>query len=1301
MDGVSPTDAVAVTMATGLLFDIAKDCVVGALIEWKKQKEATAEKAATELLAKAETAKGLQGQVADRITEAVREFPFRTEDKGILLRLEQDPVLKGEVVHQIVSFEFSATVVAKAISDAAPEFADHQERIHQIAEKLLTAIKTAISGNEALCRVLGLELQIATLKGVSEVRSEIKAQAEQTHRIADLTESMPASFEKLLEEKLKPISAQLSGISSATAGLSAVAELTATTTIRTEHQARFDRVRKEMFDGSLRRAEQEYRDLIHDLEAAGALADKHLLGRACNNLGVCLSERRKEDEASSWYEKAHKYAPSEPKALANMAGVLLSRSDPEAARKLIDEGLRLHPDDPAIIRQMVMFQLARNDQSGALAFLEAHRTETVAYYVTMAGVQKQLENFSAVVDAAQKAISIDPKCEEAKVALCDGYGIPILLAKQASRTPSFGLSEDERSRLDLAIQWGGAAVVELREKERYVELARVLTNLSAFYAARGQAAKALDAAKEACDHFSDDVVALGNLFVAQMQSHLFDVAFETACRLETFKDYRSVTTLKLEALVAGRRPKDALALCEKALASASDLAVNPRFIVLYAEALFADLNRDKAIDVVSEGVRVLPHDATLYARRAAFHERAGRIEIATVDFAKAESLVTEANRAGVLLSTGLFYYHQARWSEAASRFEASAGNTTDSPVLTEYLVSLYNAHRYSDCLSLVERAIKIHGFDPVRYELAGRCYSLLGELLKGEKILEELALRHTQSNAHIEKLLAEVHYRLDKVDRAYTVLDLAAARYPKDADLLINLSGLALLQKKYYESVDRGHQAVKLAPKNQMAHWALVRAVLACPRNVKPGKKQIGAFRRSMKLLATRFPNSGLQMINVDKGLENLQRMLKEQSDHASLVENLVREKNLPLAFLVKASGRSPYAIWKKLCVHPILHVRMSSGNFDEQATEQRIVRSAKAVSVDIFALFTLQLLGKLHLLPQLFETVYINTRTLEVVAGEIHDQEIHSQGHMIVGHQGDQLVRTEVTASQIANEIKWLSQVRDFLKSNDVHLRGVDPAVLEDNPRKQAIEAIGEVFYLPVALAGSTGAAFYSDDVRMRALAKHEHKVDGFCTQALLRVAAERKLISPQEYEDALLTLIRWNYAFVSDGSGTLIRSLEVDNYTLSPLVQRLFRRILEPEINQETCALILGQVVGHLWRSIPSKPGTSKEDLLRFCIDAIIHTNRAADLFEHLIAGMGIYVLTTPDVFVGSLLWIMNNGMLSDDQRSIFFRKALRIMPLFTDASERLYPTWRTLTITWQQKHETLVDLWQIGLLRAKPSG
>ena len=1285
-------------MAFGVLFDIAKDCAVAALIEWKKQKEAAADKAAAELLAKTEIAKGLQGRVADRITEAVRDFPFRTEDKQILLRLEQDPVLKGEVVHQIVSFEFSASVVAKAISDAAPEFAGHQERIHQIAEKLLTAVKTAISENEALCRVLGLELQIATLKGVSEVRSEIKAQAEQTHRIADLTESMPAIIEKFIEEKLKPISAQISGISSATAGLAAVAELSATTTIRTEHQARFDRVRKQLFEGSLRRAEQEYRDLIHDLEAAGPLADKHLLGRACNNLGVCLSEQRKEDEAAGWYEKAHKYTPSEPKALANMAGVLLSRGDADAARKLIDEGLRLHPDDPALIRQMVMLQLARNDQAGALAFLEARRTETVAYYLTVAGVHKQLENFPAVIDAAQKAISIDSKCEEAHVALSDAYGIPIVLAKQATRTPSFGLSEEEHARLDQAIRCGETAVAALREKEHYAELARVLTNLSAFYAARGQVAKALDAAGEACDRSSKNVVALGNLFVAQMQNHLFDAAFETACRLETFKDFQSGTILKLEALVAGRRPKEALALCEKALSSASDLATNPRFIVLHAEALFDDLNRDRAIDVVSEGVQVLPRDATLYARRAVFHERAGRIEIAADDYAKAESLVTEANRAEVLLATGLFYYHQARWSEAASRFEAFRGNATDSPVLTEYLVSLYNAHRYSDCLSLVEQAIKIYGFDPDRYQLAGRCYALQGELLKAEETLEQLLLRHKRSDALIEKLLAEVNYRLDKVDRAYAVLELAATRYPKDTDLLINLSGLALLRKKHHEAIERGHQAVELAPNNQMSHWALVRAVLACPGNVKPGKKQIAAFRRSMKLLATRFPASGLQMIHVDKGLESLQRILKEQSDHASLIEKLVREKNLPLAFLARATGRSPYAIWKGLCAHSVLQVRMASGNSEEQATEQRIARSAKAVSVDIFALFTLQLVGKLHLLWQLFEKVYINTSILEAVAGEIHQQELHPQGHMIVGHQDGQLVRAEITASQIADEIKWLSQVRDFLKSSNVQLRGVEPAVLEDQRRKQASQAIGEVFYLPVALAESTGAAFYSDDVRMRALAKHEHKVDGFCTQALLRAAAQRKLISPQEYNDALLTLIRWNYAFVSEGSGTVIRLLEVDNYTLSPLVQRLLRRILEPEINQETCALILGEVVGHLWRSIPPKSGTPKEDLLRFCIDSLIHTNRAADLFEHFIAGLGIRVLTTPDVFVGSVLWAMNSGILSDAQRSIFFRKAVGAMPQLADMTARLYPSWRALTLTWQQKRRVLADLWRMRLLRTK---
>jgi hypothetical protein len=77
------------------------------------------------------------------------------------------------------------------------------------------------------------------------------------------------------------------------------------------------------------------------------------------------------------------------------------------------------------------------------------------------------------------------------------------------------------------------------------------------------------------------------------------------------------------------------------------------------------------------------------------------------------------------------------------------------------------------------------------------------------------------------------------------------------------------------------------------------------------------------------------------------------------------------------------------------------------------------------------------------------------------------------------------------------------------------------------------------------------------------------------------------------------------------------------------------------------------------------------------------------------GVHVLTTPDVFVGVVLWAVNSGVLSDAQRTKFFRRATQAMPQLAEATARLYPSWTSLTVAWQQKHKSLTDLWRIGML------
>jgi hypothetical protein len=501
------------------------------------------------------------------------------------------------------------------------------------------------------------------------------------------------------------------------------------------------------------------------------------------------------------------------------------------------------------------------------------------------------------------------------------------------------------------------------------------------------------------------------------------------------------------------------------------------------------------------------------------------------------------------------------------------------------------------------------------------------------------------------------------------------------------LSFVSTLKKQHKEAVGYAFAAVNAAGNNSRAHMALVKAVLDCPVETKVEAKYRRAFQHSLEFL-NRHPSGFIKAIPFEKDLKSIIAMVKARADHAHRIEDLIRDRNLPMSVLAQQLGLPPFQAWLGLVGHTKLHVHMAYGTTGEQVKDAETALGAKVVCVDVFALFTLRLLKHLDLLPKLYQRIFVHTAIFEAVVENIREMETRKTGLTISYHEG-KLVRSEIGPEQTKEQISFLKDIRDFLKSPAVELVGLDAGHVSTGDMKMARDLLGIIYYEPIVVSRSRAVAYYADDAPMRSLASNSHGVDSFCTQALLRAAKEKKIITDLQYEDAVITLLRHNYYFVSESFETLGRLAESEGFEPSELAKTLLSRVADSKVDQNTAIRIVSDFCFFIWRADLSKAKANREVWLEVCLDSLLQVKQPEKLFAQFLANLGVRALTQPSVFGGITYWMLRSGKLSRLQRALFYFCVQQAITQMIPLAKREYPWWTKLQADWAQMGRLNVTL------------
>ncbi len=1139
-------DSDTISLIQSFSYAISQGLIASAIVEWKKLKDDSQAQENAAWLENVQHSKALNTSISEKINLAFRQLNPSREYLDFLLPLAADPLLNAELTKQIVSDAYSEQSIVKLVLEHQPLAPVGEAQVKLLSSLLVEAIRSAIAEDPQLCRVKQLQFQSKMTEDISDIHKEMSAGFTNTQAVLN---QLPVHFKTVIESAVK----------SAMADCSQEAEH-----LKSQNQKRFDRAREELIHGSIVVAEKEYRALVADLENLGPLVDKNLLFRSYTNLGSSLWQQFLQNEAVGWFDKAYATQPGEQTAKTNKAAGHIHRKEFQAALAILNE-LKATSPDCFEARYLISYvHLEQGEVEQAILILEDRCFPKDDYFEALAQTYMRREDFPKATEAARNALAKNGKSKGALMALANSLGLPLVQRRMRREAKAFSLTEAERQQVLEAIHSGETAVKILRAQDRSFQLGEMLTNLSAFYELVGNDEDAAKAAEEAAACSPQNITTVTNLWASQMRLGKYADAYNTAGKLIQLGARLAGKLRQLESLLLNAEHGRLLQESANDPELTGALLNEPRFFSLKAHAQFEAHQIETAFNTIEEGLAHFPGNARLHGFRASLHADLGQLDAARADFERAEESA-EGGDPGTLLQAGMFYFHQSDWSAAAQRFVRLGADSIHSPFLDNYLVCLHNLGQFLRCFELSSKAIDAKPkFNLTLYELAARCAYNANDLPNAEKFFEKLVQHNTPKVVEHQKMLAQVFIRLDEPEKAASVLKKAYARKPKDIDVLIGLSFVSSLRKQHKEAIGYTFAAVQTAGKNQRAHTALVRAALDCPADVKIDDKQRKAFQHSFEFLQ-KHPSGFIKTIPLEKDLKSFIAMAKARAEHAHRIEDLIRDKNLPMSILAEQLGLSPFQTWLGLIGHSKLHVQMAYGTTEEQVRETQSALSARAVCVDAFALFSLRLLNHLDLLPKLYPKIYVHTAIFEAVVANIREMETGGTG-MTISYREGSLVRTEVSPEQIEKQLSSLRDIRDFLKSPAVELVGLDAGFASSEDVKKAREILGVIYYEPLLVSKSRDAVYYSDDAPMRSLAANSHGVASFCTQAMLRAAKEKKLLMDSRYEDAVITLLRHNYHFVSESVETLARLAGSESFQPSELAMTMLGRVTDPKVDQST---------------------------------------------------------------------------------------------------------------------------------------
>ncbi|HYL57763.1 MAG TPA: hypothetical protein VEU51_02750 [Candidatus Acidoferrales bacterium] len=273
-----------------------------------------------------------------------------------------------------------------------------------------------------------------------------------------------------------------------------------------------------------------------------------------------------------------------------------------------------------------------------------------------------------------------------------------------------------------------------------------------------------------------------------------------------------------------------------------------------------------------------------------------------------------------------------------------------------------------------------------------------------------------------------------------------------------------------------------------------------------------------------------------------------KREDALKLAERIYSTKPVPVHAVAERINLNDLQTMFILAQRPEAPIKCCTGSAEELEAALRAFERANAVVLDLTAIATLCMLGRLSLLatwPRQFVISQATLAELRRLAFEDTLLRLPPGFSASMNGNGNDGKRADLQLKGLADALQSVCRVRD----------GAVLAAIEPERRDRLIGFFGRHGAESIVTASLPGHVLWTDDRILADLAKSEFGVRRVWTEAALQARAKAGNLDPAELGTASTKLAGWGYSFTAPSIETLMRagSVAVWNPDQFPLKQAL----------------------------------------------------------------------------------------------------------------------------------------------------
>lgn len=313
--------------------------------------------------------------------------------------------------------------------------------------------------------------------------------------------------------------------------------------------------------------------------------------------------------------------------------------------------------------------------------------------------------------------------------------------------------------------------------------------------------------------------------------------------------------------------------------------------------------------------------------------------------------------------------------------------------------------------------------------------------------------------------------------------------------------------------------------------------------------KYVHALHESMDEIIYSPESLGIHSFSLnedeEKKFEPIFDVLRKKSERNSELEKIFKEKWIPLGTFSEMGNSNILDTWAYIVNNPNFGLRCYTKTSQEKEAI-KLLKQDKKLIIDLISLFTIHETNVKENITKTFGKLGIAQSSVDVLNQILHQLTSYRGREYINSAWIDgKPVFHEVTPQDTERRIKYVGDLIQWVKLHCEILPCHAALYINRKIRNELNEMLGKSFTDTLLISGEPENLLYSDDCAFRRLAKLNHNIDGVWTQGVLNECLKRNNIKEEEYNKAVIKLIRFGYHSTNYNVDVLLYAAEESNWT------------------------------------------------------------------------------------------------------------------------------------------------------------